>query len=69
MRISKGALLVIVAILVPIIVEFRTALSWFGITLSVFETIVLGLAVVTAILLWAVWPLSENAEMESLRPR
>jgi len=54
MRISKGALLVTVAILVPVIVEFRTALSWFGITLSVFETIVLGLAVVTAILLWAV---------------
>jgi uncharacterized membrane protein len=69
MRISKGALLVTVAILVPVIVEFRTALSWFGITLSVFETIVLGLAVVTAILLWAVWPLGVNAEMDSLRPR
>jgi len=69
MRISKGALLVTVAILVPVIVEFRTALSWFGITLSVFETIVLGPAVVTAILLWAVWPLGVNAEMDSLRPR
>lgn len=49
MRISKGALLVVVAVLVPIVVEFRTALSWFGIELSVLETVVVGLAVVVAV--------------------
>ncbi|MDF9747552.1 CbaC protein [Natrinema salsiterrestre] len=55
------------AVLVPIIVELRTALSWFGITLSVFETIVLGLGIVIAVLAWAAWPPSETAEAGSVR--
>ncbi|MDF9748279.1 CbaC protein [Natrinema salsiterrestre] len=67
MRISKGAFLVVVAILVPIIVEFRTALSWFGITLSVFETIGLGLVVVLTVLVWAVWPPTDDTGTESVR--
>ncbi|UHQ98922.1 CbaC protein (plasmid) [Natrinema zhouii] len=64
MRISKGALLVVVAVLVPFIVEFRTALSWFGITLSVFETIVLGLAIVLALLVWAIWPQNDEVKTD-----
>ncbi|PCR88760.1 CbaC protein [Natrinema ejinorense] len=67
MRISKGALLVVIAVLIPFVVEFRTALSWFGITLSALETAVLGIAVVLAVLLWAVWPPSETTESESVR--
>ncbi|OLZ40697.1 CbaC protein [Natrinema saccharevitans] len=67
MRLSKGALLVIVAVLVPIVVELRTALSWFGITLSVLETVVVGLAVVAAILAWAVWPQEDESAMDEHR--
>jgi hypothetical protein len=69
MRLSSGGLLVLVAVLIPIVVELRTALSWFGITLSVFETIVLGLGIVIAILAWAVRPPSETAEAGSVRSR
>ncbi len=65
MRISKGALLVVVAVLVPIVVELRTALSWFGVELSVLETVVLGLAVVAALLAWAAWPQEDDTAVES----
>lgn len=64
MRISKGTLLVVVAVLVPFIVEFRTALSWFGITLSVLETAVLGSAVVLALLIWAVLPQDDEVKTD-----
>lgn len=64
MRISKGTLLVVVAILVPFIVEFRTALSWFGITLSIFETAVLGLTVVLTLLVWAVLPRDDEVKTD-----
>ncbi|RZH69293.1 CbaC protein [Natrinema altunense] len=64
MRISKGALLVVIAVLVPFVVEFRTALSWFGIELSILESLVLGCAAVLAVVLWAVWPPNGNAEAE-----
>ncbi|ELY91588.1 hypothetical protein [Natrinema altunense] len=64
MRISKGALLVVIAVLVPFVVEFRTALSWFGIELSILESLVLGGMAVLAVVLWAVWPPNGNAEAE-----
>ncbi|AFO59453.1 MULTISPECIES: hypothetical protein [Natrinema] len=64
MRISKGALLVVIAVLIPFVVEFRTALSWFGIELSVLESLVLGGAAILAVVLWAVWPPNGNAEAE-----
>ncbi|QCC60330.1 CbaC protein [Natrinema thermotolerans] len=67
MRLSKGALLVVIAVLIPFVIEFRTALSWFGITLSVLETGVVGLAVVIALLAWAMWPQEDGAAMESHR--
>lgn len=68
MRISKGALLVVIAVLVPIIVEFRTALSWFGIELSVLESLGLGAVLVLALVLWAVWPPGGDAEAEPSGP-
>ncbi|WP_226005261.1 CbaC protein [Natrinema salinisoli] len=67
MRISKGALLVVIAILVPFIVEFRTVLSWFGVEISVLESLVLGAVVVLAIVIWAVWPPNGDAEAEPTR--
>jgi len=62
MRISKGGLLVIMAFLTPLIVELRTVLSWFGIRLSVVETGVLGLALIVAVLIWAMWPSNGDTE-------
>ncbi|OAQ54084.1 hypothetical protein HTG_00720 [Natrinema mahii] len=67
MRLSKGALLVVVAVLVPIVVELRTALSWFGITVSVLETVAVGLAAVVALLAWAVWPQEDETVMDTHR--
>lgn len=64
MRISKGALLVVIAFLVPVIVELRTALSWVGIELSVLETAALGALCILAILIWALWPPNGDAEAE-----
>ncbi|ELZ26016.1 hypothetical protein [Natrinema limicola] len=62
MRISKGGLLVIMAFLTPLIVELRTVLSWFGIRLSVVETGALGLALIGAVLIWALWPSNGGTE-------
>lgn len=63
MRISTGALLVVVAVLVPFVVEFRTALTWIGIDLSVLESVVLAGVLVLGLLIWAVW--SENGGGEA----
>ena len=62
MRISKGGLLVIMAFLAPLIVELRTVLSWLGIRLSVVETGALGLALIGAVLVWALWPPNGDTE-------
>ncbi|WP_090384113.1 CbaC protein [Natronobacterium texcoconense] len=56
MRISKAALLILVAFIVPIVVELRTVLAWFHVELTVLESIVLAVAMIAAVLLWAVWP-------------
>ncbi|GAB3672967.1 CbaC protein [Halopiger thermotolerans] len=61
MRISRGSLLVVLAVLVPIVVELRTALSWFGIYLSVLETVAIGVVVAAAIVIWAVLPSRRDA--------
>lgn len=55
-RISKAALLVIIAFIVPFVVEFRTVLAFFEIYLSVLETVVLGVVLIGALLLWAIQP-------------
>ncbi|QCS43828.1 CbaC protein [Natrinema versiforme] len=65
MRISPGALLVVVAVLVPFVVEFRTALSWFGVELSVLESVALAGVFVLGLLVWAMWPQNGGDEMGS----
>ncbi|ELY71536.1 hypothetical protein [Natrinema versiforme] len=64
MRISPGALLVVIAVLVPFVVEFRTALSWFGVELSVLESVALAGVLVLGLLVWAMWP-QNGGEMGS----
>ena len=60
MRISKGALLVVLAFTVPLIVELRTVLVWVNIELSVLESVVLGLLIVGLIVGWAFLPEGED---------
>ncbi|MWV41577.1 MULTISPECIES: CbaC protein [Natrialba] len=60
MRISKAALLVVIAFTVPILVELRTVLAWVNVELTVLESVTLGVAMILAILVWALWP--ENGE-------
>jgi len=60
----EGALLVVIAVLVPVIVELRTALSWFGIELSILESLGLSAVLILGLVLWAVWPPNGDAEAE-----
>ncbi|OLZ41986.1 CbaC protein [Natrinema saccharevitans] len=68
MRISEGALLVVLAMLVPFIVELRTALSWFGIKLTILETLILGSVITLAVLVWAMRPEKNDTNGGSSRP-
>lgn len=56
MRVHPAVVLVLVALVVPFVVEARTMLVWVGIDLSVAQTIVLGVVVVALILGWALYP-------------
>lgn len=56
MRISKGALLVVLAVSVPFIVELRVVFGWFGIEVTALETVALGAVVFAVILAWAFLP-------------
>ncbi|MDQ2050768.1 CbaC protein [Natronolimnohabitans sp. A-GB9] len=61
MRVSKEALLIILAFIAPIIVELRTVLAWANIELTVLESVVLGLAIVALVLVWAFFPEDESS--------
>lgn len=61
MRISGGALLVAIAFTVPIVVELRTVLAWFGVHITVLEGLVLGLALIGALLIYAFWPDADDS--------
>ncbi|QLD86112.1 CbaC protein [Natronomonas halophila] len=55
-RISRGGLLVILAFLVPVIVELRTLAGFLGIRLSTTQFLVAAVALVVAVLGFvAVW--------------
>ncbi|MFP8957462.1 CbaC protein [Natrialbaceae archaeon A-CW3] len=56
MRISRGALLVLLAFIVPVLVELRTVLGFFDIELSLTGVLIIGVLVVGAILFWATLP-------------
>ncbi|THE66753.1 CbaC protein [Salinadaptatus halalkaliphilus] len=60
MRISKGGLLVVLALLAPLLVELRTVLAWVNVELSVLESAAIGLILVVAIFVWAFWPDNGN---------
>ncbi|MFP9191600.1 CbaC protein [Natronosalvus vescus] len=56
MRISRGALLVLLAFTVPVLVELRTVLGFFDIELSLTGVLIIGVLVVGGILFWATFP-------------
>ena len=56
MRISPASLLVVLALVVPFIVEFRTVAAWIGIELSIVQTVLVGVVVLGAIVVWALLP-------------
>ena len=62
MRISRGALLVLIAMSVPIIVELRTVASFVGIEIPLSMTLVLSLLVVVALVFWATLPPKQEPE-------
>ncbi len=64
MRISKAALLVVIAFTVPILVELRTVLAWVNVELTVLESVTLGVAMILAILVWALWPKRRERPLE-----
>lgn len=61
MRISRGALLVLIAFSIPVIVEFRTVLGFFGIELSLAGAFLIGAIIIGAITFWATLPEGENS--------
>ncbi len=56
MRISPAGLLVVLAFAVPALVQARTVLAFAGVHVSPLQTVLIGLLVLTAVVLWAVAP-------------
>jgi len=54
MRIDPALLLVVLVLSVPFIVEFRTVAAWVGVDLSLLQAALIGVAVLGAIVVWAV---------------
>ena len=60
MRISPAGLLVVLALAVPVVVQLRTVLAFVGIHITALQTVVIGVLVLAAIVVWAVFPESRT---------
>jgi ethanolamine transporter EutH len=56
MRISRGGLLVVIAVMVPIVIELRTVFVHLGVDMSIAETGLLAAVMIGALLAWAIAP-------------
>ncbi|MFQ3285815.1 MAG: membrane associated rhomboid family serine protease [Natronomonas sp.] len=56
MRISWGGFLVVVAVMVPIVIELRTVFVHLGVEMSIAQTGLLAAVMIGALLAWAVAP-------------
>ncbi len=56
MRISTEGLLIVLAFTVVLVVELRTVLAWFNLELTVFESLMFSVALIVAIVVWALFP-------------
>lgn len=54
MRIDPALLLVVLVLAVPFIVELRTVAAWVGLDLSLAQTAIIGVALLGAIVVWAI---------------
>jgi len=64
-RISKTGLLVLVGVSVPIIIELRTVLAFFGVELSAAATFAIGVVAIGALVLWARFPPADASGRET----
>lgn len=64
LRISGAALLVVAGLLVPLVVEFRTVLAFFGIDVGVLESLALGVVLFAVVLAWAIRPGENGCDAE-----
>ena len=56
MRISRGGLLVAIAVMVPIVIELRTVFVHLGVEMSIAQTGLLAAVMVGLLVAWAVAP-------------
>jgi len=57
MHTSPAKLLILIALSLVILVEGRTVLAFFGIEIAPLETALLGVAIIGALLIWAIRPI------------
>lgn len=62
MRVHPAILLVLIALTIPLVVEFRTMAVWLGVELTVGQTVGIGVLVVGAVLAWAVFSDSSGSQ-------
>ncbi|MCU4925751.1 CbaC protein [Halobacteria archaeon AArc-dxtr1] len=62
MRISPAKLLILLAFILVIVVELRTVLAFFGVEVTVLESLVLGVVAILALLAWMFAPSSGESE-------
>ncbi|WP_265110087.1 CbaC protein [Halosolutus halophilus] len=62
MRTTLPRLLIVIAILLVLLVELRTALAFFGVRVSFTTTIIVGAVVIGLIVLWAVSPTDDRSK-------
>ena len=60
MRIDPGILLVLIALMLPFIVQIRTVAGFVGIEVSVAQNATIGLLAIGALVLWALLPDDER---------
>lgn len=61
MRLSPAELLVALAFVVPMVTQSRTVLAFFGINVTLAQSVLLGLAAGALVVLWALLPDGEAA--------
>ena len=62
MRISPPRLLILIALLLVVLIELRTALAFFDVEITVNQLLGLGVVTIGALLLWALWPTESASE-------
>ena len=64
MRISPPRLLILIALLLVVLIELRTALAFFDVEITVNQLVGLGVVTMSALLIWALWPADGASDPE-----